>query len=253
MSLDLASITQKWPYSPDNETANVRLIRGDDGRDKVQIRIPSGMLQWEADGRPDDQCPHGFESLLHYLRHQIDQGEELIFDDALRHELSEEVMGYYARRVALFRIAQFVRARRDAEHNLAIMNLLREHCDDEAIVLGHEKWRPFVLMDRTRAIALEDARQKRFTDALDSIDEGINEIRETYAERGIEDAVEKSEEIRALRDLKFYMRETYDLGLTLKEMLRNLEAEKQQAVAEEDFETAAKLSKDIERLRKTHP
>jgi hypothetical protein len=243
MSLDLASITENWPYSPDDESANVRLIRGDDARDKVQIRIPSGILQWEADGRPDGQRPQGFESLLHYLQHQVEQGEELVFDDVLRHQLSEEVMGYYARRVALFRIG----------HNLAMMNLLRAHCDDEAIVQGHEKWRPFVLMDRTRAIALEDARQKRYTDALDSIDEGINEIQDAYAERGLEEGIEKSEEIRALRDLKFYMRETYDLGLTLKEMLRNLEAEKQQAVAEEDFETAAKLSKDIERLRKTHP
>jgi len=252
MSLDLTTIIEDWPYDPDDEAANVRMIEGDDGLDKVQIRVPNGVLQWEATGRPDGELPFGFESLLDYLQHEVEIGGALEIDAELRQQITEEVMGYYARRVSFFRIGEFDRARQDAEHNLAMMNLLHEHCDDETVTQGHEKWRPFVLMDRTRAIALEDAKHQRYVHALDSIDEGISEIQGVLAERGEEEQSEESDEIRALKDLKFYMRETYDLGLTPKEMLRNLEAEKVEAVLEEDFEAAARLAAEIERIKETY-
>jgi len=252
MSLDLTTIIEDWPYDADDDSANVRMIEGQDGRDKIQIRVPNGVLQWEAAGRPDGEFPFGFGSLLDYLQHLVERGGVLEADAEMRQQITEEVMAYYARRVAFFRIGEFERARRDAEHNLAMMNLLDDHCDDESIREGHGKWRPFVLMDRTRAIALEDAKHQRYVHALDSIDEGISELQNLYAERGEEEESEESDEIRALRDLKFYMRETYDLALTPKEMLRNLEAEKREAVQEEDFESAAQLAAEIERIRKTY-
>ena len=45
----------------------MRIVPGDDGREKLQMRIDLGLLQMELDGRPDGQRPAGAESLLDHL------------------------------------------------------------------------------------------------------------------------------------------------------------------------------------------
>ena len=51
MSKDLGPILGDWPHEPGQIT--VRKIRGTDGRVKIQLRVDLGLLQMEADGRPD--------------------------------------------------------------------------------------------------------------------------------------------------------------------------------------------------------
>lgn len=43
-----------WPYEPDG---SVRLVKGSDGRDLIQVRIDLGVLQLEVSGRPDGMKP----------------------------------------------------------------------------------------------------------------------------------------------------------------------------------------------------
>ena len=64
MSKDITSILAGWDFDPDE--LQVRIVAGDDGRDKIQMRIDLGLLQMELTGRPDGERPHGFESLLDY-------------------------------------------------------------------------------------------------------------------------------------------------------------------------------------------
>ena len=44
----------------------VRIVPGDDGLEKIQMRIDLGLLQMELSGRPDGQRPFDHESLLDY-------------------------------------------------------------------------------------------------------------------------------------------------------------------------------------------
>ncbi|VAX39934.1 hypothetical protein MNBD_PLANCTO03-360 [hydrothermal vent metagenome] len=81
MNVDITEILSQWPFEPGK--INVRLIEGDDGEQKIQVRLDLGILQMELDGRPDGVRPHGFDSLLEYYESQLDQtmrGGEPPFD-----------------------------------------------------------------------------------------------------------------------------------------------------------------------------
>jgi len=67
MSQDLTHILEGWDYDPDD--VRVRLVEGEDGCRKVQLRVDLGVLQMEMDGRPDGFRPEGHESWLDYYEH----------------------------------------------------------------------------------------------------------------------------------------------------------------------------------------
>ena len=107
MSEDIGPILNEWDKDP--EADEIRKIMGLDGTEKIQIRVQFGLLQMEADGRPDGKRPYGKESLLeHYLslidtyreEYGTDDGFELDEHDCER--LREESMQYYHRYVSLF-------------------------------------------------------------------------------------------------------------------------------------------------------
>jgi hypothetical protein len=51
VSNDIFKTLSGWQYDPDR--VSVRIVPGDDGRDKIQLRLDLGMLQMEFNGRPD--------------------------------------------------------------------------------------------------------------------------------------------------------------------------------------------------------
>jgi hypothetical protein len=53
VSLDISTILRDWDFDPEGVT--VRTIQGDDGREKVQLRLDLGVMQMEMDGRPDGE------------------------------------------------------------------------------------------------------------------------------------------------------------------------------------------------------
>ena len=58
MSYDLTNMLRDWPY--ESGQLAVRMLDGDDGRPKIQMRLDLGILQMEVEGRPDglrpDEC-----------------------------------------------------------------------------------------------------------------------------------------------------------------------------------------------------
>ena len=60
----------------------VRIVPGEDGRSKVQLRVDLGILQMETDGRPDGLRPEGFDSWLKYYEHRQQQHDETHTDAA---------------------------------------------------------------------------------------------------------------------------------------------------------------------------
>ena len=64
MSFDIDPIVRDWPYLPDEIT--VRVIEGEDGQRRIQLRLDLGLLQMSFDGRPDGRRIHDADSWLEY-------------------------------------------------------------------------------------------------------------------------------------------------------------------------------------------
>ena len=91
---DLKALLEAWAYDPDD---CVRVVTLADGREVMQVRLPLGIEQYEIDGRPDGQHPHGAESALDYqLERSNNAGDskfQLSPDDCV--ELFNEGVLYY--------------------------------------------------------------------------------------------------------------------------------------------------------------
>ena len=62
-SKDLSRLFDEWPFDAADD---LRTVRGDDGRELLQVRTPLGIEQYEVDGRPDGRRPHDMESALEF-------------------------------------------------------------------------------------------------------------------------------------------------------------------------------------------
>lgn len=71
MNVDITELLQGWPFEPGK--INVRLIEGEGGEQKVQVRLDLGVLQIELDGRPDGLRPLDHDSLLEYYEAKLDR------------------------------------------------------------------------------------------------------------------------------------------------------------------------------------
>lgn len=252
MAQDLESIVGEWAFDPVDESRNVRKVEGDDGREKLQVRIRNGLLQWQLDGRPDGARPHGFDSLLQYYRHLLQRhrvrrrrGRGFRLTRAQVDAAAEELLDYYQRRVALFLIGDFERARDDAIHNLEMMDFLHVYAPRLRAVREHERYRPFVIMDRARAEAALAIHRKEFRQSIEHLDRGANEIVQFYRGQHREDAIKNCEELKVLRTIKDRLRQEYNIPLTEREQLETLREQLQSAIDEEDYERAATLRDQI--------
>jgi hypothetical protein len=247
----LDRITGGWDFDPADETLNVRLITSADGAQKIQLRIRFGLLELFADGAPET----GGESQLDEINRDLcdyrakrgsDKGFQI--NDLRSAQVSQEIMDYYQRRVCLFLLGDYPRAVRDAEHNLDLMRLLKKYSVDPRTVESHDKYRPFVLMDRARAGAMIAMEHRDFDRAMAEIDDAISAIEGFYKEYGREDLRETSNEIDVLRNLKMDLRSEYCIPPTDVERLQALRDEQARAITREDYERAARIRDEIQRL-----
>jgi hypothetical protein len=257
MAVDMTAVFDEWRHDANDESKNVRCIRGRDGRLKIQVRVRCGIFQWEFEGRPDGASPHNAPTLLDYYRAQLQAAgrrrgaqAQLRLNKAQVEEISEELMDYYQRRVLFFRLGEYERARDDAQHNLDLMDLIRDHAEDPDAVAQHEKWRALVLMDRTRAEALALCQNGACADAIQRIDQGIEEIADLFRKYGREDLIPQSQELATIRELKLQLREAYNIPLSRQEIVEGLREEQAKAIADEDYERAARLRDEIAQFEK---
>lgn len=240
MSLDIGQILDGWGYRPGMISA--RKVEGSDGRAKIQLRLDMGLLQMEWQGRPDGQTPHGRPSLLsHYkslARKQERAGRPEAFvlsaEDCVALHL--ECLQYYHRRLAFFELKEFEGARRDAEHTLQTMDLVKAHASSPEYVQAFEQHRALVLAHRTRADVWISLRAGRVEEALGRIEQGIRRIEEYLMASQEEGMVEGAVEVEFLRRWAGEIRE--DRPVSPGQRLR---AELDRAVRDEDFERAAEL------------
>ena len=140
MSNDISKILRDWLY--ESGKLNVRLIEGDDGEPRIQMRLDLGLLQMMAEGRPDGQKPRGYDSLLEFQEARLDEstdqnkeGEFALNEDDCR-ELREEAVQYYHRYMALLVLDDFEGVVRDTSRNLRVLDLCAKHASTES-----DRWR----------------------------------------------------------------------------------------------------------------
>lgn len=248
-SKDITPVLKGWDYEPG--TINVRKISGADGSPKLQMRLDLGLLQMEVSGRPDGVRPHGHESLLEYFEsllrdHRKKHGSELGFqlDSQQCQQLREEAGLYYHRYLSLFVLEDFNGVVRDTSRNLRVLDLCGKYASEEQDRLILEQYRPYITMMNSRAAASLLFKEKKYNEALATIEEGLSNIREFFERFGQEEAYEQSNEVKVLKSFARDVRRKLPV-----DPMRKLQLQLEKAVKEEKYEQAAKLRDRINDLR----
>ncbi|MBY0526510.1 MAG: UvrB/UvrC motif-containing protein [Gemmataceae bacterium] len=243
MNQDIDTALQGWEFKPG--VVQARLVQARDGRQVIQMRVDLGVLQIESTGRPDGSRPHGHTTYFEYLQQQARVAKRSKQAFALSEEQSQEAdrefVQYYHRRICWLALRNYQNAMADADHTLAFMDFVRDHAPSEEYRDAHERYRGFVLFHRTQAAAALAAENDNPEGAIDLIGEGLKAIKDFFSSYEIEE--EKFEEdgmVQQLRKMEESLRQLHNIGATLREKL-------EQAVANEEYETAAKLRDALKR------
>lgn len=246
MSKDISPILAGWEFNPDE--LQVRVIAGDDGRERIQMRVDLGVLQMELAGRPDGQKPHGFESLLEfYEAHQknaVAAGKEFALDHRACSNLMREGLQYYHRYLSAFHLQKYDLVSRDTERNLRLFAFVVQHASRQRDKIDFDQYRPYVHMMRTRAIALDALGRGDFSGALQEIDDGISRIRGFLRDYHQEDSESDCAE------LSFLLRWRREVEVERPtDPVERVQQQLELAVSLEDYEEAARLRDQINRLK----
>jgi hypothetical protein len=258
MTIDLTRLLQDWPYEPGQ--INVRLIQGDDGMPKIQMRLDLGVLQMEVTGRPDGLEPNSCESLLEYFERRIEDGggappgpaedtdpdeadPALLSEDECR-LLREEAVQFYHRYISLLVLGDFDGVIRDTSRNLRVLDVCKAHAESDEDRSVLEQFRPYITMMRTRAMASQMVSDGEAKAALFFIDEGLETIRKQYEDQGRSADLEESSEMQLLRGMRDEL--ATKLPASQKAELRD---RLRKALDQENYELAAILRDELKMLR----
>jgi hypothetical protein len=240
---DIDKALRGWEYKPG--IVQARLVQAADGRQVIQMRMDLGILQIETASRPDGMQPHGFATYFDYLRDQArvakKSGQALVLSEEQCLEADREFVQFYHRRICWLALGNYKRAIADADHTLAFMDFVREHSPNEDYTEAHEQYRVFVLFQKTQATAAQHVDAKHPEMAIDAIRSGLNELRAFFTEDGDEEEGENPM-LQHLEKIAASLREEYGIEATLQEQL-------DQAIADEDYEKAARLRDALKRRR----
>ncbi len=244
MSKDITPILNGWEHDPDE--FQVRIIAGDDGRDKLQMRVDLGVIQMELDGRPDGRLPHGRDSLLdHYearAREAESPGDYRIDSDECA-ALMREGVQYYHRYLAAFHLQRYDLVARDTARNLRLFAFAVKHAADRRDKIQFDQYRPYVTMMRARALSAEAMDRDDHAAALSAIDQGIEAIRSFLREYDEEENQVHCRELNKLIRLRREVEQARPVG-PIDRLVQQLDL----AISLEDYEEAARLRDQIARL-----
>ncbi len=250
MGWDISDLLANWPFKHDEVVA--RRVAGDDGREKLQLRLDLGLMQMEMDGRPDGRKPFGHESYLAFHQHRLeghrertggDEGFALTAKDC--EELRREAVQYYHRYVTLSTLGDYERLVRDTGRNLEMADFLWAYAPAEE-KWGSEQFRPYLIMMNTRGKVLMSLDAKDYAAALLQIRAGIQALEDFFRKHGNDEAIAQCQEIHALR--KWALEVDEQRPQTLGERLRKELAE---AVQNEDYERAAEIRDQLKTWEET--
>ena len=267
MPHDIDPILRDWPYRPDEIT--VRMIEGDEGRRKIQLRLDLGILQMEFDGRPDGRRIHDEESWLAYhQRRQRDHdaanpdGAPYLLEPEDCAELLREGVQYYHRYICFWHLGHYELCARDTERNLRLFAFVRGHARDDRDKLRFDQWRPYVTMMHARAVATPLVELEQWDAAAGVLEAGIRGIERFLEEY---DAMERAPQVGELTFLRRWKEEILSKieeeekgGSRVEGAIvappeplsraAELRGQIQAAIAEERYEDAAILRDELKRM-----
>ncbi len=242
MDFDISRQLEQWDYQPGKIA--VRKFTAKDGVEKIQLRVDLGILQMNAQGRPDGKRPYGHVSLLEYFRSKLgkhvaasagsEAGFQLTPEDCSR--LQMESLQYNHRYICLLELADFAAVERDAVRNLEVFDFVGKHAGSEDLAWSLQQFQPQLLLILTRARALAVLSDEENTEAVARIEQGIEALEEFFNHHSRQDMIPQSGEIHAL--------ETWLSEITARRPLsprEKLEQALSEAVEEEDYEKAAQV------------
>jgi hypothetical protein len=242
---DISRLLGKWDYDPSNVTA--RWIKGDDGKLKVQLRLDLGLFQMEAEGRPDGTHPRGYPSLLDFYlaleRTSPQTKKAFTLEAEACAELQQEAMQYYYRYLSFYALRHFDGVIKDTEHNLALLELVQRHADDEDVAWQFLQFYPYVRMMNARARAEQGIEGKHHEQAIGALQKALDDIQAFWNEHGDGDALGGSQEIEMLSALLSQVKQ--HKPRTAADRLRE---QLDHAISTENYEKAALLRDRLKEL-----
>ncbi len=249
--MDISAALRGWDFSPGQ--VNVRLIRGNDGKPKLQLRLDLGLLQMELNGRPDGKRPHRSRTELdfqvrklhrHVTRRGSDAGFSLASSDC--QALREESAMFYHRYLSLFVLEQYEPVIRDTQHNLDVLDICAKYGRNDYDRMCLEQYRPYIIMMQTRAKACEALRQGFVKTSMAYLRGGLKRIARLVPREDRRKALRSSSEAEILVDMLRQIRVQLpaDPKIVLRKKLRA-------AISEERYEEAAALRDQLMAMEST--
>ena len=236
--MHLDDILGDWEFNP--VTLNVRLTKGKDGRDVIQMRVDMGVLQLETTGRPDGVQINESETFLEHLQGLRLDDANYVLSESDCNEVDREFMQFYHRRICWLRLQYYNRAVMDADHTLRLMDFCEKASEVEDWNGSHEQYRPFVLFHRTQAAALGALDENSAEEAVQELNAGLATMEKFFTKHEAEEHFESDELVVRLTELRESLRKEYEVGRTLKERLSEV-------VEQEQYELAAQLRDELSR------
>ena len=248
MTEDISDVLNRWPFDPEK---SIRQIEGLDGKAKLQVRLPLGIEQYEMAGRPDGKRPNGFESLLDYYERALDQyrraeggdvGFSLSSDEC--RTLQEEGVLYYYRYLLCYQLGEYDLVKRDTERNMRLFRFVARYAANDEDKKSFQQYWPYII--RMRATA----------EALQALGHGDRNTAAKLLQKA-RDEINSLPEV----DTPLFANERERSLAVLEETLGNIEKTKpvsekyhlqkllEKAVANENYEQAAKLRDIITRMK----
>jgi len=249
MNFDISHLLEQWEYQPGQVA--VRKFKGRDGVEKIQLRVDLGLLQMNAQGRPDGKRPYGHESLLEHYQTRLekrrktsggDDGFVLKAEDCAK--IQQEAIQYHHRYICLFQMEDYAGVIGDTERNVEAFDFVEEYAESDELSWSLQQFRPQLLMMQVRARGALALRDKKHKEAIEAIESGLEEIRQFYRHYARHDLLEQSGEIQSL---EAWLRDVQSKRpLSERERLLNALDE---AVRLEDYEKAARVRDALRNLK----
>jgi hypothetical protein len=254
MNWDISRVLSKWDYQPGQVT--VRRFKGRDGVEKLQLRVDLGILQMNADGRPDGKQPMGYPSLFefqqarllkHVAEHEgTDTGFTLKAEDCAK--LQVEALQYHHRYICLLQLSDFVGAVRDAERNLEVFAFAAKHAESEDLAWALQQFQAQAMMIHIRARAMQGLDTEDYQSAIEAVEQGVERLREFSRQHGRSGPGDGAAEVASLEAWLGELRS--QRPLTRREQLERAMAE---ALRLEDYEKAAQVRDQLKVLESEKP
>jgi len=253
MNDDISKVLENWDYRLGRVDA--RRVKGEGGVEKLQLRIDLGLLQMNAQFRPDGKRPFGHPTLLdHFLirleRHREKHGGE---DDAFSinpdecAKLQQEAIQYHHRSICNFELEDYEAVERDTEHILELLDFVQDYAVEDEIGQSFQQFRPQTIMMQIRAVGTELIAENNYDDAIKEITDAIEELNQFYTEMGREEMIDSSMEVHSLRE---WLKDVEAEAVEKKPMSEGekLQHKLNKAIEQEDYEAAAKLRDQLAKL-----